>query len=143
MYLIDLIKRLRGEDLDEKKSSRYPSGRGKYHRGHITTSRKSKMPVFNTIKDALGKTRAGAIFSTTGSARTYVTTDGGWGKSGEQKVSGRSAKGFTPGSSTPGSSWSSIRDHAARTRVKHGTGTSSSLKKRGKTKKNTKKRGKK
>lgn len=85
------------------------------------------MPIYATIKKALAKTKAGTIFSTKGSKRTYVTTQGGWGTDKSQRVSGRTAKGFTPGSSTPGSSWKSIRSHAARTRTKHKTGTGSGL----------------
>ena len=85
------------------------------------------MPIYATIKKALAKTKAGTIFSTKGSKRTYVTTQGGWGKDKSQRVSGRTAKGFTPGSSTPGSSWKSIRSHAARTRTKHKTGSASTL----------------
>ena len=118
MRLIDTLKILRGEALDEKKKSK-----GK----KIVTSRKSRMPIYATIKQALAKTKAGTIFSTKGSKRTYVTTQGGWGKDKSQRVSGRTAKGFTPGSSTPGSSWKSIRSHAARTRTKHKTGTGSGL----------------
>jgi len=58
----------------------------------------------------------------------YVTTAGGWGKSKQQRVSGRTAKGFTPGSATPSADWKSIRSHAARTRVKHGGSTEGKLK---------------
>lgn len=115
MDLISVIKSLRGEKIEEKS------------KGKIVTSRKSKMPIYATIKKALAKTKAGTIFSTKGSKRTYVTTQGGWGKDKSQRVSGRTAKGFTPGSSTPGSSWKSIRSHAARTRIKHKTGSASTL----------------
>ena len=115
MDLISVIKSLRGEKLEEKS------------KGKIVTSRKSKMPIYATIKKALAKTKAGTIFSTKGSKRTYVTTQGGWGKDKSQRVSGRTAKGFTPGSSTPGASWKSIRSHAARTRTKHKTGSASTL----------------
>ena len=123
--MIDLIKNLRREQELDEKSNRYPNGRGTYKRqgaGKVT-SRKSKVPVYGTIKDALKKTSPGTIFSTKGSYRMYVTTAGGWGKSKQQRVSGRTAKGFTPGSSTPSSDWKSIRSHAARTRSKHGTGS--------------------
>ena len=58
----------------------------------------------------------------------YVTTSGGWGKSKQQRVSGRTAKGFTPGSATPSADWKSVRSHAARTRVKHGGSTEAKLK---------------
>ena len=116
------------EDLVEKRSSRYPNGRGSYKRKEKVTSRKSRVPVFKTIKDALGKTSPGTIFSTTGSYRMYVTTAGGWGKSKQQRVSGRTAKGFTPGSATPSADWKSVKSHAARTRVKHTGSTEGKLK---------------
>lgn len=126
MSLINLVRGER-QPLDEK-SERYPGGRGSYKRKNVTSSRKSKVPIYDTIKAALKKTSPGTIFSTKGSYRMYVTTSGGWGKSKQQRVSGRTAKGFTPGSSTPGSSWSSIKSHAARTRVKHGGATAGRLK---------------
>ena len=119
--LRDTIIRLEGTRLDEKKSERYPSGRGSYRRRDKVTTRKSKVPIYKTIKDALSKTSAGTIFSTKGSYRMYVTTAGGWGNSSQQRVSGKTAKGFTPGSSTPSSDWKSIRSHAARTKAKHGS----------------------
>lgn len=126
MGLIDLV-RGKKQSLNEK-ANRYPSGRGSYKRKNVASSRKSKVPIYDTIKAALKKTSPGTIFSTKGSYRMYVTTSGGWGKSKQQRVSGRTAKGFTPGSSTPGSSWSSIKSHAARTRVKHGGATAGRLK---------------
>jgi hypothetical protein len=126
--LIDQIRSLRGDEQKlEEKSSRYPNGRGTYKRGEKSVSRKSKVPNYSTIKDALKKTKPGTIFSTKGSYRLYVTTSGGWGKSKQQRVSGRTAKGFTPGSSTPGSDWKSIKSHAARTSVKHGGAGAKSL----------------
>ena len=129
MSLISVIKKLKDEEhqLDEKKSSRYPNGRGGYKRKERSVSRKSKVPVYDTIKKALSQTKPGSIFSTKGSYRLYVTTAGGWGSSKQQRVSGRTAKGFTPGSSTPGSDWSSIKSHAARTAVKHGGSKAKSL----------------
>ena len=129
MSLINAVRSLRdGQKLEEKKSSRYPQGRGGYKRKDKLTARKSRVPIYKTIKDALAKTKPGSIFSTKGSYRMYVTTSGGWGKSKQQRVSGRTAKGFTPGSATPSADWKSIRSHAARTRVKHGGATEGKLK---------------
>jgi len=130
MGLINIVKDLNEAELrlDEKKSGRYPQGRGTYKRKDKIASRKSRVPIYKTIKDALGKTSPGTIFSTKGSYRMYVTTSGGWGKSKQQRVSGRTAKGFTPGSATPSADWKSVRSHAARTRVKHGGSTESKLK---------------
>ena len=129
MDLIDGVRNLNeAQKLDEKKSSRYPNGRGGYKRKDKVTARKSRVPIYKTINQALTKTRPGTIFSTKGSYRLYVTTAGGWGKSKQQRVSGRTAKGFTPGSATPNASFKSIRSHAARTRVKHGGSTEGRLK---------------
>ena len=126
MGLINLI-RGESERVDEK-SSRYPNGRGTYRRRRErVSSQKSKAPTYETIKDGLRKTSPGTIFTTKGSYRMYVTTAGGWGKSKQQRVSGRTAKGFTPGSSTPSSDWKSIKSHAARTKVKHGKSTTKRL----------------
>ena len=125
MSLINLVRNAE-QPLEEK--SRYPNGRGDYKRKEKTTARKSRAPVYATIKDALKKTSPGTIFSTKGSYRMYVTTAGGWGKSKQQRVSGRTAKGFTPGSATPSADWKSIKSHAARTRVKHGGATADRLK---------------
>ena len=126
MGLISIV-RSESERVDEK-SSRYPSVRGTYRRRKEKVSgQKSKAPTYSTIKDALKKTSPGTIFTTKGSYRMYVTTAGGWGKSKQQRVSGRTAKGFTPGSSTPSSDWKSIKSHAARTKVKHGKSTSKRL----------------
>ena len=126
MGLISIV-RSESERVDEK-SSRYPSGRGTYRRRKEKVSgQKSKAPTYSTIKDALKKTSPGTIFTTKGSYRMYVTTAGGWGKSKQQRVSGRTAKGFTHGSSTPSSDWKSVKSHAARTRVKHGKSTSKRL----------------
>ena len=126
MSLINLVRNEK-QPLEEK-SARYPSGRGDYKRKEKTTARKSRVPIYKTIKDALKKTSPGTIFSTKGSYRMYVTTSGGWGKSKQQRVSGRTAKGFTPGSATPSADWKSVKSHAARTRVKHGGATAGRLK---------------
>jgi|ETNvirnome_6_100_1030635.scaffolds.fasta_scaffold03827_6 hypothetical protein len=79
-------------------------------------ARKSKVQIFNTIKDALTSGMGpGTKFSTKRAGRLYVSTEAGWGK----KSKGLVAKGFTPGSSTPSSSWRSIVGYAQRTKIKH------------------------
>ena len=93
-----------------------------------TTAKKSRVKVYPSILKALKKGYPGQIFSTKNADRLYVITTGGWGKDNDQRVSGRTAKGFTPGSSTPGSGWKSIKAHAARTMVKHGTRSDKSIK---------------
>lgn len=82
---------------------------------------KSKVRVYDTIMDALSKGFYGQIFSTVGSDRLYVITRQRWGTSDKQRVGDKVAKGFTPGSSTPGSSFKEIKGHAIRTMLKHGS----------------------
>ena len=113
---------LLNEPLNEKKSSRYPSGRGSYKTkgksGNLAI--KSRVKVYPTIKKALGSHGPGHIFSTKGSRRLYVTskrTHGG--TDAESVVSGKIAKGFTPGSATPSADWGSVKDHAARVGYKY------------------------
>ena len=145
MDLVSMLRTLRGEDpqrVDEKSDKRYPGGRGNYKTRKKTTSRKSRVPVYDTIKQALSKTSPGTIFSTDGSYRMYVTTAKGWGKSKQQRVSGKTAKGFTPGSATPKASWDSIKSHAARTKVKHGQGKAVKLTAKARREKKQKKEGK-
>ena len=119
MEIVEVLKYLEEgvSVLDEKKSSRYPSGRGGYKTkgksGDLAV--KSRVKVYSTIKAALKSHGPGHIFSTKGSRRLYVIskrTHGG--KDSESVVSGRIAKGFTPGSATPSAEWGSVKDHAAR-----------------------------
>ena len=117
MDLVELIKQMRA--LDEKKSTRYPSGRGDYDTNK-KNPRKSRVPIYPTIKAALGKTKPGTKFSTKGAGRIYVTSKRSHGgKDSKSVVNGRIAKGFTPGSSTPNSHWSSITSHAKRIKDKY------------------------
>jgi hypothetical protein len=87
------------------------------------------MPVYDTIQQALERTVPGRIWTTDGANRTYVTSVGrGTQKKQVPSSGGRIAKGFTPGSSTPSSSWSSIKAHAVRTSLKHKTASGKRLK---------------
>ena len=99
-------------------SKAHPKKRGDYHtlKDGPVTSKKSKVKNYPSIKIALRRGYLGQIFSTKGAARLYVISQAGWGK----KSSGRIAKGFTPGSSTPSSKWDSIKGHSVRTMRKHG-----------------------
>ena len=75
------------------------------------------MELLKKLSQAQGP---GHIFSTKGSRRLYVIskrTHGG--TDGESVVSGRIAKGFTPGSATPSAEWGSVKDHASRTSHKY------------------------
>lgn len=92
--------------------------KGKMRKG-VTKSTKSRVKVYPSIMSALKVGKFGDIFSTDGSERLYVITKRKWGKDDEQAVGNRVAKGFTPGSSTPGASWSSIKKHAVRTKLRH------------------------
>lgn len=108
--------------LNEKKGSRYPSGRGTYKtkKKSGNLSIKSRVKVYGTIKKALQAQGPGHIFSTKGARRLYVIskrTHGG--TDDESVVSGRIAKGFTPGSATPSAEWGSVKDHASRTSHKY------------------------
>tara|TARA_R110002020_G_scaffold22920_3_gene76844 strand:- start:200 stop:628 length:429 start_codon:yes stop_codon:yes gene_type:complete len=87
---------------------------------NVSKGMKSKVRVYDTIMDALSKGFFGQIFSTVGSDRLYVITKQRWGTSDDQRVGDKVAKGFTPGSSTPGSSFKEIKGHAIRTMLKHG-----------------------
>ena len=92
-------------------------------RSEKVKSTKGRVKVYPTIAKALSQGRPGQIFSTKGADRLYVTSKAGWGK----KSKGLIAKGFTPGSSTPGSDWKSIKSHSNRTALKHGTTKSKRL----------------
>jgi hypothetical protein len=86
----------------------------------VTKSGKSRVKVYGSIKKALEQGSMGQIFSTNKADRLYVLTKHKWGKSGQQTVGGKTAKGFTPGSATPGASWKDIKGYAVRTMAKHG-----------------------
>lgn len=74
--------------------------------------KRAKLPFFNTIKDGLGKTGPGAIFTTPSSDRIYVTTQASWGKQSTGKI----AKGFPADTPMP-----EIKGYSERTKVKHGS----------------------
>ena len=112
---MDIIEAIR-ESKGKKK--------GKAH----TTAKKSRVKIYPSIVKALKRGYPGQMFSTKDADRIYVITSGGWGTDKDQRVSGRTAKGFTPGSATPGASWKDIKGYAARTMVKHGKKSDKSLK---------------
>ena len=92
-----------------------------------TKARKSRVKTYDSIKAALSDGYYGQIFTTKSAGRLYVVSKGKWGrKSGRGKI----AKGFTPGSSTPSSSFKSIKSFAARTLVRHGKSPSKRLRKK-------------
>ena len=96
-------------------------------KGGDTKAKKSRVRTYDTIKQAKADGFYGQIFTTKNANRLYVISKGKWGKkSGRGKI----AKGFTKGSATPNASWKSIKNFAARTMVRHGKNTSSTLKKK-------------
>lgn len=112
--ILDLLLEARGS---ESGRSYYTSREGTKKEKHLAT--KAKVTTYNSIKQALAQARYGDIFSTKAANRLYVVSKGKWGsKSGRGKI----AKGFTPGSSTPNSSFSSVKKHAARTKLRYGDG---------------------
>jgi|TARA_R100001163_G_C4985892_1_gene140272 hypothetical protein len=124
MRIFDLL-----EDASRGKGSKagrekYTSKEGAKKKG-ATKAVKSRSRIYDTIAKALQSGKVGEIFSTKGSDRLYVISKAGWGK----KSSGKIAKGFTKGSSTPSSDFKSVKAHAARTMLKHGSSKSGRLKK--------------
>lgn len=117
MDIFDFINESRTEKASGSKSGRSKGLSGK--KGGVK-SEKSRVKVYDGILDALKKGYPGQIFTTKNADRLYVITKGGWGKDKDQRVAGKTAKGFTPGSATPGSSFKDIKGYATRTMVKHG-----------------------
>ena len=113
MSLYSLITEAKSNVFGSKEGTK-----GKQRKG-VTKAGKSRVKVYPSIMSALKVGKFGDIFSTDGSERLYVVTKRKWGKDDEQAVGNRVAKGFTPGSSTPSSSWSSIKKHAVRTKLRH------------------------
>ena len=97
---------------------------GKRKKGGTAQAKKGRVRTFDTIKHAVSQGHYGQIFTTKGANRIYVMSKGKWGsKSGRGKI----AKGFTPGSATPSAKWSSVKKYAARTLVRHGSGSKKTL----------------
>ena len=108
MTVFDILEKKTKSKKDSKKGDTKDPGKVK--------SQKARARTFDTIDHALKKGYVGQIFSTKNAGRLYVISKAGWGK----KSSGRIAKGFTPGSSTPSSDWKSVKGHSVRTMKKHG-----------------------
>ena len=127
---IDLLKEINEGRAESGRGSK--KGREKYtsqssKKGSVQ-AKKSRVRVFDTIDAALNSGAPyGTIFSTKGADRLYVVSKPDWGKKSTAGGNTKIAKGFTPGSSTPGSSWPSIKAHSVRTAIKHGAKKSKSL----------------
>ena len=87
---------------------------------NISKARKGRVHIYASINKALKKAHMGEIFSTKQAGRLYVVTKHKWGKSKQQTSGSKTAKGFTPGSATPGAKWSDVKGYAVRTMAKHG-----------------------
>ena len=83
-------------------------------------AKKSKIPSFKSIAQALKSSDYGQIFTTPQSDRIYVITRGTWGEKSSNKV----VKGFPL--STP---MDKIKTYSKRTKVKHGGSSPESLNK--------------
>jgi len=120
MDLINLIKETRasfGKGSISGRDKMRSSGK----KSHSNSS-KSRVHVYGSIMDALKKGFVGQMFSTKGSDRLYVITKQKWGKSDQQSVAGRTAKGFSPGSIP--SSFGDVKKYSVRTMVRHGKDSS-------------------
>lgn len=120
---MDLVSAIR--NLNEGKTGE----RGTYRPRSKSKSLKGTVKVYRTIMQALRKTKPGDKWSTEGSGRRYVTTKQKWGKSKQQTVGGKTAKGFTVGSehTTPGASKEDVEGVSKRLRKKYGTGQGSDV----------------
>ena len=96
-------------NLDEKKASGFKETDKEGKKAEFD-SRKTRIPTFNTIADALSKADFGQIFTTPKSKDIYVITRGTWGEKSDNKV----VKSFPPG--TP---FSEIKSYSERTKTKH------------------------
>ena len=110
----------------KKGREKYTGKKGNTQDKGAVKAGKSRVRVYATIAKALEQGYTGQVFSTQGADRLYVISKAGWGK----KSSGKIAKGFTPGSATPSSDWKSVKSHAVRTSLKHGTTSSKRLMKK-------------
>lgn len=83
-----------------------------------TEAKKSRIPSYKSINQALNTGDYGLVFTTPQSDRIYVITKGTWGEKSKSKV----VKGFPLSTSMD-----KIRTFAKRTKVKHGGTSSQSL----------------
>ena len=126
--IVKIIQELKGEFGKGKKST-FSKGESDVSRSKDKThSEKSRVVIYKSIDDALHKGAFGQIFSTVNSDRLYVITHSKWGKSGQQTVGGKTAKGFTKGSIP--SSFGDIKSYAIRTLQRHGGKKDKQLSKR-------------
>lgn len=122
--LIDVLQEInegRSEKGRGSKAGREKFASKKGTKGSSVKARKSRVKVYDSIKDALNSAAPyGTIFSTKSADRLYVISKPTWGDKSRAGGNTRIAKGFTPGAATPSASWPSIKSHAVRTMLKHG-----------------------
>ena len=97
-------------NLDEKKKSGYKETDKEGKKAEFDP-RKTRIPSFEKIADALSKAGYGQIFTTPQSNNIYVITRGTWGEKSKSKV----VKSFPAG--TP---YQEIKAYSERTKAKHG-----------------------
>tara|TARA_R110002153_G_scaffold177658_2_gene330842 strand:+ start:677 stop:1126 length:450 start_codon:yes stop_codon:yes gene_type:complete len=120
-----LEKRTESGQGSKKGREKYTAPKDSPKKKGAVKAKKSRVRIYPTIADALRLGKVGEMFSTEGADRVYVISKADWGS----KSKGKIAKGFTPGSSTPGSDFKSMKAHAVRTMLKHGTTKSARLEK--------------
>ena len=126
MKLVDILRELNEARGSEEGRKKYTSREGATKKE--TRTFKGRVKTYDSIKKALASGYYGQMFTTKSANRVYVISKGKWGKkSGRGKI----AKGFTKGSATPSADFGSIKKHAARTMLRHGSGSDSLAKKYG------------
>ena len=108
MNLFDLLK-----EINETSNSIPPSEGAK----EKVNTKKNRVHVYNSIKDALAVGFYGQIFSTKGADRLYVITKPTWGSKSRASGNKKVAKGF---SDTIPHKFSDIKAYAVKTMKKHG-----------------------
>jgi hypothetical protein len=97
-------------NLDEKKKAGFKKKDEEGKKAEFDP-RKTRIPSFDKISDALSKASYGQIFTTPQSNNIYVITRGTWGEKSKDKV----VKSFPAG--TP---YQEIKAYSERTKAKHG-----------------------
>lgn len=120
MSLSERIKSLLLERRTEKgKGSKAGRSQGMKVSGGAdkVETEKSKVKVYDSIKQALKHGNYGHMFSTKGSKRLYVVTRPTWGKKSRASGTRKVAKGFSKGIPH---SFRDVKGYALRTLRKHG-----------------------
>ena len=126
MKLVDILRQIDEARGSEEGRKKYTSKEGATKKE--TRTFKGRVKTYGSIKKALSAGTPGQIFTTSSAARLYVISKGKWGKKSGR---GNIAKGFTPGSATPSADFASVKKHAARTLLRHGSGSDSLARKYG------------